>query len=276
MERSISRLERAQPSMRSAQTHANRMVMAPDRFAEHSPFLMLAEDWFAPPAGFPTHPHRGMETVTLVLEGQMLHADHTGGQGALGPGDVQWMTAGKGVMHSEMPGPQGVHSLQLWLNLPRARKLDRARYQDQAAAKARTLGGQGWEMRLYAGRQGAAEAPHGSSYPMGLLTLRAEAGSRVELEIASDERAFLYLVEGSALAGPDRTPLTAGHLAWLDPTGEDASRDRFTLEASAPLSAVFCSGRPIDEPVVAYGPFVMTSMDEIRQAFADYRSGDFV
>jgi len=276
MERKISRLEQAQPPMRGAPTHANRMVMAPDRFAEHSPFLMMAEDWFAPPAGFPTHPHRGMETVTLVLEGQMLHADHTGGQGALGPGDVQWMTAGKGVMHSEMPGPEGVHSLQLWLNLPRAQKLAKARYQDQPLGQAKALDGAGWRMRLYAGRQGDAQAPHGSSYPMGLITLQAEPGARVELEIPSDERAFLYLVEGAATAGPDRLPLRAGQVAWLDPSGDGSSPDLFTLEATAPVLAVLCSGRPIDEPVVAYGPFVMTSMDEIRQAFADYHSGEFV
>jgi redox-sensitive bicupin YhaK (pirin superfamily) len=276
MERKIVRVERAQAPVRSAPTHANRLVMAPERFAEHSPFLFLAEDWFAPPAGFPTHPHRGMETVTLVLAGQMLHRDHTGGEGALNAGDVQWMTAGKGVMHSEMPGPQGVHSLQLWLNLPRAQKLSGARYQDQPASQAELVSGEGWEVRLYAGRHGGAERAHGSSYPMGLLTLRAEPGARLDLEIPADERAFLYVIEGSALAGAEGVPLLAGQLAWLDPSGEGPARDRFTVEASAPLRAVLYSGRPIEEPVVAYGPFVMNTMDEIRQAFDDYHSGAFL
>jgi redox-sensitive bicupin YhaK (pirin superfamily) len=109
-----------------------------------------------------------------------------------------------------------------------------------------------------------------------MITLQAEAGAKVELEIPADERAFVYLVAGSALAGEERTPLAAGQVAWLDPTGEPGANDRFTLEASAPLAAVLYSGRPIDEPVVAYGPFVMTSVDEIKQAFADYHSGDFV
>ena len=275
MQRRIARIESAQPPGRSAPTHANRMVMAPDRFAEHSPFLMLAEDWFAPPAGFPTHPHRGMETVTLVLEGQMLHRDHTGGEGALNPGDVQWMTAGKGVMHSEMPGPEGVHSLQLWLNLPSAQKLSKARYQDQPAAQAQVLSGQGWEARVYAGRQGEAAEAHGSCYPMGMLTLSAEAGARVELDIPADERAFLYLIEGAAMLGPDRIALGKGQVAWLDPTGGDGA-DTLAIEAREPLRAVLCSGRPIDEPVVAYGPFVMNSMDEIKQAFDDYRRGAFL
>lgn len=276
MERTIARVERAQPPGRIAATHANRMVMAPDRFAEHSPFLMLAEDWFAPPAGFPTHPHRGMETVTLVIEGRMLHRDHTGGEGRLDPGDVQWMTAGKGVMHSEMPGPDGVHSLQLWLNLPRAQKLSRARYQDQPAAEAGRLAGEGWELRLYAGRQGDIERGHGSSYPMGMAMLRADAGARPVLEIPADERAFLYIVEGSALAGADRRELSAGDVAWLDPSGDRGAIDTLSLEARAPLSVVLYSGRPIDEPVVAYGPFVMNSMDEIRQAFEDYHRGAFI
>jgi redox-sensitive bicupin YhaK (pirin superfamily) len=276
MERRIARVERAQPPSRSAPTHANRMVLPPDKFEEHSPFLMLAEDWFAPPAGFPTHPHRGMETVTLVLEGQMLHSDHTGGEGALNAGDVQWMTAGKGVMHSEMPGPEGVHSLQLWLNLPKAQKLSTARYQDQPAEAAALLGGDGWEMRVYAGSQGGVERAPGSSYPMGLATMRANAGASIELQIPSDERAFLFLVEGSALAGGDRIPMAAGQVAWLDPTGPGGGLDQLKIEARAPLSAVLYSGRPIDEPVVAYGPFVMNTMDEIKQAFEDYHRGAFI
>ena len=105
------------------------MVIPPEDVAEHSPFLLMAEDWFAPPAGFPTHPHRGIETVTFVLAGELVHADHTGGTGRLGAGDVQFMTAGGGVMHSEMPGPGGVQSLQLWLNLPARLKRVAARYQ---------------------------------------------------------------------------------------------------------------------------------------------------
>jgi redox-sensitive bicupin YhaK (pirin superfamily) len=273
MHRTVTRVEKAQPPARSAPTHANRMVVAPEAFASHSPFLMLAEDWFGPPAGYPTHPHRGMETVTLVLEGQMLHRDHTGGQGALNPGDVQWMTAGKGVMHSEMPGPQGVHSLQLWLNLPKTHKMNPARYQDQPSAGATPLRGDGWEALLYAGRQGEACLPHGSTYPMGLVMLRADPGARAELDVPADERAFLYLIQGSAEVGG--TALAAGDVAWLDPSG-GRGVDRLAIEAHAPLRAVLFSGRPIDEPVVAYGPFVMNTQDEIRQAFADYQAGRFV
>ena len=279
MERSIARIETAGQPARSAATHVNRFVVAPDNFAAHSPFLMLAEDWFAPPAGFPTHPHRGMETVTLVLEGAMEHRDHTGAQGLIGPGDVQWMTAGKGVMHSEMPGPDGVHSLQLWLNLPAAAKMTPARYADQGAAAVHHEKGEGYELRVYAGRQGEVDRAHGSTYPMGLATVTLEPGGTCVLYIPADERAFLYVMEGAVKAAAHAAPITAGQVAWLDPFEPGlAAPNTLTLTAQgeAPAHAVLFSGRPIDEPVVAHGPFVMNSAEEIRQAFDDYRRGDFV
>ena len=276
MERSVARIEAAGPPGRTAPTHANRLVVPPDNFAAHSPFLLMAEDWFAPPAGFPTHPHRGMETVTVVLKGAMEHRDHTGAHGLLSQGDVQWMTAGKGVMHSEMPGPNGVHSLQLWLNLPADRKMSAARYADQHAADAPTLAGPGYEIRIYAGRQGEIVQPHGSSYPMGLASLRLDAGASASLEIPADERAFLYVIEGSGLVGADKLGVAAGKVAWLDPSGQSDSPDTLTIEATTPMQAALFSGRPIDEPVVAYGPFVMNTQEEIRQAFADYQKGELV
>lgn len=274
MDRRVSRIETAATPQRGAPTHANRFVVPADRFETRSPFLMMMEDWFAPPAGFPTHPHRGMETVTLVLEGSLEHRDHTGGHGVLKAGDVQWMTAGRGVMHSEMPGPDGVHSLQLWLNLPAAQKMAKARYADQRAQDAPALTGPGWEVRVYAGRQGEVEHPAGSSYPMALCFATLEPGAECELEIGPDERGFLYALEGAAAVGADATPLIAGQIAWLDPQpGADVLRLR---AGEAPFRAALFSGRPIPEPVVAYGPFVMNTQDEIRQAFADYHNGSFV
>jgi redox-sensitive bicupin YhaK (pirin superfamily) len=270
MERSVTAIETAAQPQRGAPTHANRFVLQPQAFDRHSPFLMLMEDWFAPPAGFPDHPHRGMETVTLVLEGAMEHRDHTGAHGMIGPGDVQWMTAGKGVVHSEMPGPNGVHSLQLWLNLPSGQKMAQARYLDQPLAKAPAVAGPGYEVRVYAGRQGEVVQDHGSSYPMGLATVTAEAGAEVRLEIPAEDRGFLYVVEGSARIGGQA--VRAGQSAWFDPSRVET----VVVQAVEPLKAVLYSGRPIPEPVVAYGPFVMNSMDEIRQAYADYQSGAFV
>ena len=193
-------------------------------------------------------------------------------------GDVQWMTAGRGVMHSEMPGPQGVHSLQLWLNLPAAQKMSAARYLDQRAADALALTGEGWEVRVYAGRQGEAESAAGSSYPMGLAIATLQPGAACGLEIGPDERGFLYALEGSAQVGADGTPLQAGQVAWLDPTGSaPGAPDSLPLRAGDKgFRGALFSGRPIGEPVVAYGPFVMNTQDEIRQAFADYHNGVFV
>ena len=278
MQRTVARIETAQPPARSASTHANRFVVAAADFEAHSPFLMMMEDWFAPPSGFPTHPHRGMETVTIVLEGSLEHRDHTGGQGALAAGDVQWMTAGKGVMHSEMPGPKGVHSLQLWLNLPAAQKLAPARYLDQRGAEAPVIAaGDGAKVKVYAGRQGEVTQPHGSSYPMGLVQLRLEAGGACTLQIPSAARAFLYVLDGSAKVGADGAVVEAGQSAWIDPNPTpDDSLDELMVAADGPLRAVLFYGEPIEEPVVAYGPFVMNTTEEIRQAFADYQSGALV
>ena len=276
MQRKVDRIETAGPPGRTAPTHANRLVVPPQDFPAHSPFLLMAEDWFAPPAGFPTHPHRGMETVTLVLEGAMEHRDHTGAHGMLAQGDVQWMTAGKGVMHSEMPGPDGVHSLQLWLNLPAGRKMTPARYADQHAADAPKVTGPGHEILVYAGRQGEIAQPHGSSYPMSLASIRIEAGAAATLDIESGDRGFLYVVEGDGRVGADAAELRAGQVAWLDPSGDGDGVDTVTITAGAPMLAVLFAGRPIDEPVVAYGPFVMNTQDEIRQAYADYQRGELV
>ena len=277
MDRRVSRIEAAAQPQRGAAAHANRFVVPAERFETHSPFLMMMEDWFAPPAGFPTHPHRGMETVTLVLEGSLEHRDHTGGHGMLNPGDVQWMTAGKGVLHSEMPGPRGVHSLQLWLNLPAAQKMSKARYLDQRAGDAPMTSGPGYEIRVYAGRQGETEQAPGSSYPMSLCMVRLEPGATCELEIGPDERGFLYALEGAAEVGEDAARLPAGQVAWFDPmTDAPDAPDRLRLVAGeTPFRAALFSGRPIPEPVVAYGPFVMNTQDQIRQAFADYHSGAF-
>jgi redox-sensitive bicupin YhaK (pirin superfamily) len=191
----------------------------------------------------------------------------------IGRGDVQWMTAGKGVMHSEMPGPDGVHSLQLWLNLPAGQKMTKARYCDQRAADAPVVQGDKYELRVYAGRQGGQAQPHGSSYPMGLFSVTAAPGARVELEVPADERAFLYVVKGGASIGGDE--VRAGQSAWFDPSGETGT-DKIVLVADSDLQAVLYCGRPIAEPVVAYGPFVMNTMEEIRQAFADYQRGEFI
>ena len=252
-------------------------MVQPDDFAATSPFLLMAEDWFAPPRGFPDHPHRGMQTVTIVLEGGLEHRDHTGAHGKLGAGDIQWMTAGRGVVHSEMPSPGGVHSLQLWLNLPASQKMSSATYKDQRAASTPLKSGPGYEVRVYAGRHDDIEHPHGSLWPLTLLDVKVQGEKRVELVAPAGTRAFLYVISGSGRIEGDDTPVKDEDVAWFKPVAQDAKeRAVLGLEADIDMHALFFAAPVIDEPVVAHGPFVMNTMDEIRRAYSDFQSGQFV
>jgi quercetin 2,3-dioxygenase len=276
MDKIIDRIVPTGAVNRRGADHANRMIVAPEDFAAISPFLVLVEDWFRAPAGFPTHPHRGIQTVTLVLDGALEHRDHTGGHGVLRPGDVQWMTAGHGVLHSELPHEaETAHTLQLWLNLPGRQKMIPARYVNQLGADVPVVTFPGATVRLYAGKLGDRAAPHGSDWPMSLMDIGAEAGAEFALEVPARDRGFLYVLDGEATVGAGEANVRAGEVAWFEPSGGDGY-DTLRLAARVPLRALLYSGPPIDEPVVARGPFVMSSDAEIATAYDDYRAGRFV
>ena len=266
----IDRIARPERRASRSQAHHARLVVVPDDFAATSPFLLMAEDWFEPPAGFPDHPHRGLQTVTIVLDGALEHRDHAGGRGALAAGDVQWMTAGRGVIHSEMPAEGGVHTLQLWLNLPAAQKMSQASYRDQSASRTPVSSGPGYEVRVYAGRHDDAEHPHGSLWPLMLLDARVAGERRVELEVPAGYRAFLYVLSGHGRLEGDDTAIAQEEVVWFKPA---RTARTIGLEADIDLRALLFAGPTIDEPVVAHGPFVMNTAEEIRQAYADYRAG---
>lgn len=270
MQLSIQSIDPAGPSEPRAQGHSARMVIAPENVAAHSPFLVMADDWFAPPAGFPTHSHRGIETVTLVLGGELLHKDHTGGEGRLEAGDAQFMTAGGGVLHSEMPGPGGVQSLQLWLNLPARLKRTRARYQDRRRADAPCFRQDGVEARVYAGRLGGIDVPHASTWPLTMIDATLEPGATLEVPVPGGWRAFAYLLEGVAALGADKRPAQAGDVAWAALPREDGA---LSLSASGAARLLLFASPVIDEPVAFGGPFVMNTREEILEAFADLRAG---
>lgn len=279
MEKRIHVVHRAAFGGATDQVEQNRQVVAPRDFDRQSPFLFLMEDWFRTPGGFETHPHRGFETVTLVLEGAIEHRDHTGSHGVLQAGDVQWMTAGHGVLHSEMPhGDALAHTLQLWLNLPARLKMTPARYVDQPLATVPRWHGPGVTVRVYAGEAGDVAQAHGSVWPMALLDIRLDAGARWQQSIPAAWRGFAYVLEGRGMAGSAHEAVDIGpaDVAWFEPSG-NAGNDRLTLQAGdAPLRAIVYAAPPIDEPVAAYGPFVMNTMTEIQQAFADYHHGRLV
>jgi len=247
------------------------------------PFLMLDEFFSDDPndylAGFPDHPHRGFETVTYMLEGRMRHEDVLGNRGDLGPGDVQWMTAGRGIIHSEMPqqAEGRMRGFQLWINLPAREKMKPAAWRDVPSGSIPTVAlRDGGELRVIAGRF-AAEG-NVTAGPIGGITtdpqyydLRLPAGASVEIPTPPSHNAFLYVYEGAAAVGEDARPLPFRAAGLLTP-----GTSIRVVAGGKGVQLLFLAGRPIGEPVVQYGPFVMNSVAEIEQAIADFQAGRLV
>jgi quercetin 2,3-dioxygenase len=249
----------------------------------HDPFLMLDEFSSENPgdytAGFPAHPHRGFETVTYLLDGHMLHEDHLGNRGDLKSGGVQWMTAGRGIIHSEMPQQlEGrMRGFQLWINLPANEKMKPAGYRDVDPSEipAVPLPG-GGTVKVIAGTthvngqviQGPIQP--GTTDPL-YLDVELPAGAEFAQPVAADYNAFLYVFEGSvSVGGADAARTLDSGSAGVLSAGE-----RIEVKAG-PQAARFLvlAGKPIREPVVQYGPFVMNTREEIEQAIRDYQHGD--
>jgi quercetin 2,3-dioxygenase len=244
------------------------------------PFLMLDEFFSDDPddylAGFPSHPHRGFETVTYMLDGHMRHEDSFGNRGDLGPGDVQWMTAARGIIHSEMPQQTAgrMRGFQLWINLPAREKMKPAAYRDIPSAQipTATLDG-GGEVRVIAGEFEQAGGPIAG--PIGGLStaplyfdVRLPAGSEASIPTPVSHNVFLYVYEGDAIVGDDARPLPFRSAGLLTPGG------LVRIEAGAHgVRLLLLAGKPIGEPVVQYGPFVMNTPEEIQQAVIDYQRG---
>src|SRR5690606_8761717 len=172
VKRQVVRIARVIPRGATEQVQKKQLVVGAEGYEATSPFLLLSEDWFAAPGGFEEHPHRGMQTVTVVLDGALEHRDHTGAHGVPRAGDVQWRTAGRGVLHSEMPhAGTEAHTLQLWLNLPAARKMIPARYRDQRLGDVPIRHLEHGVVRVYAGRLGEISHPHVSDRPIGPLDI---------------------------------------------------------------------------------------------------------
>lgn len=272
--REVGQVVEAQPFTEGAGVHLRRAI-GTRALPMLDPFLMLDEIKSRNPedyvAGFPTHPHRGFETVTIMLEGAMEHRDSLGNHGRLGPGTAQWMTAGHGILHSEMPKQVSglFHGFQLWVNLPRARKMMPPRYQDIEAARIPVLGVQEASVRLVAGSIGQAEGPvEGIVTAPHLLDVTLPRRGRYEHVLPSSHNAFAYVVEGEVHVGPSAVRVTAGQLAVLERPG-----DRIRLASEGGGRLLLAAAQPLNEPVARYGPFVMSTDDELRQAVEDYRSG---
>ena len=251
--------------------------------AERSPFLML--DYGAPYDFGPTtqqlgvgqHPHRGFETVTVVYSGELAHRDNAGGGGTIGPGDVQWMTAGGGIIHEEFHSPGFAKSggtlemAQLWVNLPAAHKMTPAGYQPITAAQIPTvsLPDDAGSVRVIAGAWGEAKGPARTFTPIHMLDVALAAGRTAELPQPEGWTTLVVVASGSASVN-GAEPVTGPAVVTLSTAGEGV-----TVQAESDAKLLLLAGEPIDEPVVGYGPFVMNSQQQIVQAINDFNSGRF-
>jgi len=256
---------------------ANRPLIAPGHWEQFDPFLVLMEDWMREPGGFPDHPRRGIETVTLVLDGELHHTDNRGNSGVLGADDVQWMTAGRGIIHAELPNQdRSSHTLQLWLNLPSAAKMVESAYQDLLADRAVAVQDARAAIRVVSGSVEGVSAPTRLNTPVQYLDLRLDAGGALTLPVPAAHNGFVLVLEGSISVGAESVTGTAGQVLWLDfPEPGRTGVSSLSLQADAPARALVVSGEPLHEPVVAYGPFVMNTEEEIVQAYRDFHSGKF-
>jgi quercetin 2,3-dioxygenase len=242
------------------------------------PFLLFDHFAFNDPVegpirGFPMHPHRGIETVTYILKGSVNHRDSLGNAGLIGPGDIQWMTAGGGILHEEMPrrGPDGIiDGFQLWVNLPAVQKMIRPRYQGVVAANIPSATGPGWRARVVAGWVNNISGPvtEIAADPL-YLEIAMEVGANFNLPIPADHTVLAYVFEGEATFGEQA--VAAVKMAVFD------KGDQIEVRTSdTPVRFMLMAGAPFGEPIVPYGPFVMNTREEIQQALSDLRSGTFV
>jgi redox-sensitive bicupin YhaK (pirin superfamily) len=263
-----------------------RRSFGPSQANPLDPFLLF--DHFAfndpiegPIVGFPTHPHRGIETVTYMLEGNVRHRDSLGNMGVIGPGDVQWMTSGRGILHEEMPrrGPTGlVNGFQLWVNLPAAQKMGQPRYQEVKDTDIPTIQNNGTAVRLVAGQFEGVQGPVGQIAARPLyMDITLQPGTTFSQPVSAGHTAVAYIFEGAGLFGLDQNneggeTVEAVRMVIFN----DGDHIRVQAVPDSPLRFMFIAGAPFHEPIVPYGPFVMNTPQEIQQALADLRNGTFV
>ena len=282
--RSVSNVIEPNLVMEGAGVRLRRSI-SPSRDNLFDPFLLF--DHFAfndpiegPLVGFPMHPHRGIETVTYMLEGSVHHRDSLGNSGLIGAGDVQWMTSGSGIMHEEMPrrSPEGnVFGFQLWVNLPAALKMSQPRYQEVNAETIPMVEKEGAKIRLVAGEVEGIQGPvtEIAANPV-YIDVELDPGSAFSYSIPRGHTAVAYVFEGEAAFGVDDQGqgklIEAVHLVEFS----DGDRLKIQTTPDSGVRFMLIAGAPFKEPIAPYGPFVMNTPEEIQQALADLRNGTFV
>ncbi len=253
-------------------------VIATDQLDQFDPFLLLDEFRSDDPddyiAGFPDHPHRGFETVTYMLAGAMKHGDNKGNTGLLGPGSVQWMTAGRGIIHSEMPQQEDglMWGFQLWVNLPAEQKMVAPRYQDIPATDVPEVSlGDNVAVRVIAGELDGVKGPvSGVATEPFYFDVRCGGPAELQIPTPKNHNVFAYSYAGDIRLGVEGgMPVPRGNIALL------GSGSSITVATDNAASVILVGGKPLNEPVARYGPFVMNTADEIRQAIMDFQAGRF-
>ena len=282
--RVVRRVVKGMPTSDGAGVKLRRVIGQP-QLPDLDPFLMLdefgtdrAEDYIA---GFPDHPHRGFETVTYMLDGRMRHRDNHGNEGVLVPGSVQWMTAGRGLVHSEMPEQQEgrMRGFQLWLNLPAREKMTAPKYQEFGPERIPSATpAPGVTVKVIAGQVDGTSGPifQPATDPT-YLDIALEPGAEFTQALPADYAAFLYVFEGSLQVGPsaESSLLRTHELGVLGEGSEIRLRGVGSGAGSNVARAILVAGRPLREPVAKYGPFVMNTREELQQAFEDFQRGRF-
>lgn len=295
--RPVKRVIQAKPTLEGAGVHLRR-AFGFGQTSDFDPFLLLDDfrndipaDYLA---GFPWHPHRGIETVTYVLAGSVEHGDSMGNRGAISAGDVQWMTAGRGIIHQEMPKGDGegrMHGFQLWANLPAAQKMTEPRYQEVKAAEIPLItDDDGTTVRIVAGGFWGKTGPvEGVAAEPVYLDVSVGPGRRKTLPVETTRQAFAYVFAGSGkfcnASGPLAVPTES--VGWLDTAPPTAAENRslilfdrgdeVTVEAGEDgIRFLLVAGRPLHEPVAWYGPIVMNTQEQLRRAFEELREGTFL
>ncbi|CAL9017950.1 unnamed protein product [Prunus brigantina] len=232
------------------------------------PFLVLDEFSVSAPAGFPDHPHRGFETVTYMLQGAVTHEDFEGHKGTIEAGDIQWMTAGRGIVHSEMPAAQGTQKgLQLWINLSSKHKMIEPKYQEMLSKDIKEAAKDGVKVRVIAGEALGTKSPIYTRTPTMYLDFTLKSGAILQQPIQISWNAFVYVLEGEGIFGsPKSLPVTAHHLLLL---GSGDALEAWN-KSSKPLRFILIGGEPLGEPITQYGPFVMNTQEEIDQTIDDF------
>ncbi|RPH63228.1 MAG: pirin family protein [Chloroflexi bacterium] len=262
-----------------------RRSIAPQVTNRFDPFLLFDHFAFNDPVegpirGFPMHPHRGIETVTYILEGSVNHRDSLGNSGQIGPGDVQWMTSGRGILHEEMPrrGTSGaIYGFQLWVNLPAALKMSQPRYQEVSAAEIPCVEKDGVTVRVVAGQVFGVKGPvtEIAAQPL-YMDVNLAPGAEFVQAVPAGHTAVAYVFEGRGLFGNGdkgaEESISAVRLARFG----DGDHIRVKTESDSSVRFMLMAGAPFNEPIVPYGPFVMNTREEIQQALLDLRNGTFV